>query len=480
MKHGISRHQTAVHRSGLSRPIRLAIEADLINTDITVFDYGCGHGDDIRRLKKRGIQSFGWDPVYRPKGTRREADVVNLGYVVNVIEEPEERAQTLLTAWEFAQRVLIVAARLNVEAKGNNHRNYNDGCLTQWNTFQKFYSQRELRDWIDDTLGVSSVAAGPGVFFVFRDENLRQSFAASRYRRMVSVPEQCQSDLLFEQHNNLLQPLMDFVVSHGRVPGDTELKEVTSLREVFGSVKRAFAVVRRATGKEQWEKIREERAQDLLVYLALEQFGGRPRFSELSGDIQLDVKAFWGTYTRACKAADELLFSAGDIETVNVSCKEASCGKLTREALYIHTIGLLHLPPILRVYEGCARAYIGNVEGANIVKLNRRTPKISYLSYPDFERNPHPALFGSLVVSLQPLDVRYRDYSESDNPPILHRKETFVPMDYPTRRKFERLTRQEERWGLYEKPSLIGTRNKWQELLDEKGLRLAGHRLVRN
>jgi len=53
-------------------------------------------------------------------------------------------------------------------------------------------------------------------------------------------------------------------------------------------------------------------------------------------------------------------------------------------------------------------------------------------------------------------------------------------MDYPTRRKFERLTRQEERWGLYEKPSLIGTRNKWQELLDEKGLRLAGHRLVRN
>lgn len=63
----IERHKTALNRSGLSRPIRLAIEADLINTDITVFDYGCGHGDDIRRLKKRGIQSFGWDQYTDPK-----------------------------------------------------------------------------------------------------------------------------------------------------------------------------------------------------------------------------------------------------------------------------------------------------------------------------------------------------------------------------------------------------------------------------
>ena len=141
--------------------------------------------------------------------------------------------------------------------------------------------------------------------------------------------------------------------------------------------------------------------------------------------------------------------------------------------------GLQHLPPLLRVYEGCARAYIGNVEGANLIKLNRETPQISYLSYPEFERDPHPALIGSLIVSLQSLDVSYRDYSESENPPILHRKETFVPQDYPGRKKFERLTQQEERWGLYENPSSIGTQNRWEQLLDEKRVQLAGHRLVR-
>ena len=99
---------------------------------------------------------------------------------------------------------------------------------------------------------------------------------------------------------------------------------------------------------------------------------------------------------------------------------------------------------------------------------------ISYLSYPDFERDPHPALAESLVVNLQTFDVRYYDYRESDSPPILHRKETFVPADYPTRVKFECLTRQEERWGLYEAPASIGRRDQWDQLLADKGIQLSG------
>ena len=75
------------------------------------------------------------------------------------------------------------------------------------------------------------------------------------------------------------------------------------------------------------------------------------------------------------------------------------------------------LPPLLRVYEGCARGYIGVVEGANVVKLHRRVPQISYLAYPHFDHDPHPALMGSLVVHLQTLQVRYMDYRTTDSPP---------------------------------------------------------------
>lgn len=65
------------------------------------------------------------------------------------------------------------------------------------------------------------------------------------------------------------------------------------------------------------------------------------------------------------------------------------------------------------------------------------------------------------------------------NPPILHRKGTFVAADYPGRDKFARLTAQEDRNGLYAVPATIGTRNRWMELLESKGLELRGHRLVR-
>jgi DNA phosphorothioation-associated putative methyltransferase len=106
-------------------------------------------------------------------------------------------------------------------------------------------------------------------------------------------------------------------------------------------------------------------------------------------------------------------------------------------------------------------------------------PKVSYLSYPEFERDPHPALAASLVVPLQTFRIQYRDYGNSQNPPILHRKEEFVPLDHTLRPKFAKLTRQEEKWGLYEKPEMIGTREGWEGVLAERNVDLSGHRLLR-
>jgi DNA phosphorothioation-associated putative methyltransferase len=154
-------------------------------------------------------------------------------------------------------------------------------------------------------------------------------------------------------------------------------------------------------------------------------------------------------------------------------------GKLTPTALYVHESALPHLPPVLRVYEGCARAYIGAVDGANVIKLHRGTPQVSYLSYPGFEKDPHPALAASLIVPLQTFHIRYRVYSDAKNPPILHRKEEFIAKDHPLWNKFAKLTQQEERRNLYTNPELIGTREGWQRALDAQDVLLSGHRLIR-
>ena len=105
------------------------------------------------------------------------------------------------------------------------------------------------------------------------------------------------------------------------------------------------------------------------------------------------------------------------------------------------------LEPLLRVYEGCARAYLGEVEGANLIKLHRHSGKVSYLVYPDFETDPHPALLRSIKLSLRTRELDCFDYAKSTNPPILHRKEAFLPPGHPLVARFARLTRQEESTG---------------------------------
>ena len=181
----------------------------------------------------------------------------------------------------------------------------------------------------------------------------------------------------------------------------------------------------------------------------------------------------------AFRVADELLLSIGRPKLIDAACQDSPVGKLTPVALYVHESALDALPVPLRLFEGCARGYLGRVEGANIVKLSRVEPKVSYLSYPDFEADPHPALAEALTVNLRTFGLRVRRYTQYRNPPILHRKETFLAAEHPLRAKFARLTRLEEAKGLYADVSRIGMRDEWEAVLATKGLALRGHRLVR-
>ena len=476
---GTNRARTAISRTDLSRPLKCAIADGIITDNTSIFDYGCGRGDDLRRLAAIGYQASGWDPVHRPDAPRTRSAVVNLGYVINVIEDVSERCEALRGAWALADQTLIVSARLDVDGRAlQESRSFADGCVTSRGTFQKFYEQHELRNWIDSTLDADAVPVAPGVFYVFRDDRVRSNFIASRYRRRSVAPRLARSAELFAAHKDLLCPLMRFVTDRGRLPVDEELAEASSIIEVFGSLRKAFRVVLNVTDEERWEQIKSERRQDLVVYLALTHFEGRMPFGRLPLSLQRDVRAFFGAYKRACTEADELLFSLGRPGVFESACKQSSVGKLTPSALYVHESVLPTLSPVLRLYEGCAQSYWGRIEGANIVKLHLVEPKVSYLSYPGFDRDAHPALAWSLSIHLQTFRVRTIDYRSSPNRPILHRKELFVASDYPGREKFARLTRIEAGKGLYEDTSRIGFEEGWNELLYQKGLYLKGHRLL--
>jgi DNA phosphorothioation-associated putative methyltransferase len=123
---------------------------------------------------------------------------------------------------------------------------------------------------------------------------------------------------------------------------------------------------------------------------------------------------------------------------------------------------------------------LGEVDGANLIKIHRRSDKLSYLAYPDFDNDPHPALLRSIRINLRTRQIDSNDYAQSGYPPVLHRKEKFLTTDHPLYAEFARLTAQEEKQGLLDDTATIGTRDGWLTRLAEKGFVLRRHRLVRS
>jgi DNA phosphorothioation-associated putative methyltransferase len=474
----VARHRAAMTRVELSRPVRLAIESGIITSETTIFDYGCGLGGDVSRLQAAGYNCTGWDPYYYPDIEWRSADIINLSYIINVIEDPIERDRALIQAWELTGKVLIVAAQILVnELRGM--LAYGDGILTKRNTFQKYYQQAELKEYIDRILTVDALPIGLGIFLVFRDECQAESFRAARLYSRLTTPRVRVESKRFEDYQAQLAPLMEFVSQRGRIPIKGELAQAAELKREFRTIERAFQIVLTATDEAEWDAIAYRRSLDLQVYLALAQFGQGRSSRKLSPAMKADLKAFFGSYDEACEVADNLLFKIGEPGVIKQACQQSKIGKLLPAALYVHISALNELDPKLRLYEGCASRNIGGTEDANIIKFHTDKPCISYLYYPDFDSIAHPALQWAMLIDLRDLSVKFRDYSEQENSPILHRKETFLSENHPLHAKFAKLTKAEEKAGLFKETKTIGNQQGWERRLAECGVKIAGHRLTK-
>jgi len=176
----IQRHLTALNRSSLSAPVQILIKNGLLSSEHSFFDYGCGRGTDVKALKDAGIDAGGWDPHYAPSSEVKKADVVNLGFVVNVIEDPAERAEAINKSFALAKKVLAVSVMLyGPEQPG---KPFLDGYITSRNTFQKYFSQGELKDYLEHALEQQVYMAGPGIALIFSDKDLEQKFNARKFK----------------------------------------------------------------------------------------------------------------------------------------------------------------------------------------------------------------------------------------------------------------------------------------------------------
>jgi len=444
---------------------------------MSFFDYGCGYGRDGFEVATLGYAVGNWDPFYAPNEPLIPSDIVNLGYVINVIENAQERREALLNAWELTQRILIVSAQVLIDDPDRGVMSYEDGIITRRNTFQKYFEQEELKSYIDQVLQVDAIPVGLGVYVIFREAEQAQAFQASRFHRRVKTPSIRLPVKRFEDYEQILRPLMDFYTQRGRLPKKGELAEELEIRNIFGNFQRAFQVVLQVTQASEWDEIREQRLQELLLYLALARFGQRPTMRQLSPALREDIRALLGSYEAACILADRMLYGLRDFSQLTEVCRGCSLGKKFKSSFVVHLDYVECLPTLLRLYEGCASRTVGRLEGANVVKFSLQEAKISYLVYGDFDRVAHPLLLERMDVYVSRLRVSYQDYRESDNPPILHEKDLLVGTDYPLHEKFAQLSQKERDRGLLDDYGPIRTRRGWEKCLEQYCSLVKGHQL---
>lgn len=104
---------------------------------------------------------------------------------------------------------------------------------------------------------------------------------------------------------------------------------------------------------------------------------------------------------------------------IDQACQRSAIGHLVGNALLIRRDWLDALEPVLRVYEGCARALLGEVEGANIIKLHRYSGKVSYLVCRSLEQGPDATVGLRIKVTLPTFCVDVFDYSQRVGAPGL-------------------------------------------------------------
>lgn len=460
------RSRTAMRRRDLSIPAQHLLNSGVVSPRDSYLDYGCGRGDDVNALKAMGWRARGWDPVHRPSTKLTKSDFVGCFYVINVIDDPAERESVIASAWKLCTKALLVSARLIHDQDEAHIVPRGDGWITSTGTFQKFFEHDELGALISHATGTQADAIAPGIFIVFRSESLRQDWKARRLRSPNSPRLVSKSSQAMAENSALLEPMINFVLSHGRLPTGTETAEFANVIAQFGSLKQAFHVVVRSTDREAWKQSAIERSVDLLAFLALAQFDGIDRMGLLPDALQRDVRAHFGSFKSAYSKANQLLFSSGNPVAVDIACRASSIGKLTPTALYLHKSGIPLLPALLRVVLGCGQRLIGDITEANVIKIFRSQPYVSYLEYPDFDTDAHPWLNKGWHLDLLEQRLKSMSFGNRTNRPILHRIHEFLPRTDPRFESLKNLTEQEVAAGYFANPSLIGTEEGWAAAIE--------------
>ncbi|MGL5249940.1 MAG: DNA phosphorothioation-associated putative methyltransferase [Enterovibrio sp.] len=451
----IERHRTAIVRHELSRPMKTLAKQGYLDGRFSIFDYGCGRGDDLRELEAHGLDALGWDPVFSPDNDKVNSDIVNLGFVLNVIEDQDERLEALLSAWELADKILVVSVMLANDSYVAQFRPYKDGVITSRNTFQKYYAQSEFKSYLERSLQVDAIAVAPGIFYVFKDQLEEQNYLQRKYQRQhtwqqltspLPLESKDRAKLVIAQNRELFDSFWNACLTLGRVPANDEFERSETVRSLLGSHKKVFALLQEMFDTHEFANAEKARKEDLLVYFALGLFEKRKPYTQQPESLKRDIKSLFDDYAAVIKEATELLFAIADTKLIAERCAEAhqqlpASVLNAGHSLIFHKSYIGMLPLLLRVYVGAALQLYGELDDTvDLVKIHINSGKLTLTHYDDFAK-PLPLLLKRIKIKMAHQEIDFFDYvAEKSSPPLLNRH-LYLPAahdDYKKQHSFDK------------------------------------------
>jgi len=436
----ISREKTAISRYQLSAPFQALAKLDVLNGKFSILDYGCGRGDDLAILDNEGLDAIGWDPNFRPGGTCEARDIVNLGFVINVIEDRTERSEAVLKAYNLSKKVLVVSAMIANERHIERFKPYKDGVITSRNTFQKYYTQQDLKEYLSELCDVTPTPLATGVFALFKDEQLELACVNKRYRRAnlwknPQQPRNLKKEIhaeLFNGNRLAFTQLWIEALERGRVPKPTETDHYSLLLSKGVSSREIQQILFEHFDKKDLESAAVTIEEDLILAQAMSKFQGRRYFNQLSDEQKNEIRYFFSSFSHLKERAELLLADIAEPETLFADAQtflEAQPPCFSSEDLAyltLHKSLLETLPLRLRAYVECAKSLYGELESIQLIKIHLLTGKVSFLGYEDFDKKPLPELIERIKVDLWNQRVFFFDYVDEYKSPLLYWKSKFL------------------------------------------------------
>ncbi|MEZ9866870.1 DNA phosphorothioation-associated putative methyltransferase [Vibrio sp. 10N.261.51.A4] len=433
---GIDRYRTAIVRHELSAPMKTLVKHGYLKGEHSIFDYGCGRGDDLRELEAHGLDALGWDPNFQPDNDKSSSDIVNIGFVLNVIEDQDDRLEALLDAWELADKFLVVSVMLANENYIAQFKPYKDGVITSRNTFQKYYAQSEIKAYIERSLQEGAITVAPGIFYIFKDKLEEQLYLQSKYKRhhkwqQLTSPEPIEAKdkakLLITQHQDLFNDFWNTCLELGRIPANDEFEQSDKILELIGSHRKTFNLLQEMFDTKKFEQAEKSRKEDLLLYFAMGLFEKRKPYTQQPEPLKRDIKALFDDYKTAINLAAELLFAIADTDLIHQQCEKAH-GQLPASllneghSLILHRDLIDDLPLLLRVYVGSGLQMYGELgDEIDLIKIHITSGKLTLAAYDTFEKSV-PFLTERIKIKMAEQDIDFFDYvNEQRRPPLLNK-----------------------------------------------------------